>query len=128
MKKPMKMKKATPAKMGHKKSAAKMGHKKSPAKKAIPADAKGLSKMAKSERGKEAVKGMGFTKTADGTMLMKAKASMAKLKKSMAKLKKEEKTAMMMKKKGSAMMMKAKKSMATMKKKMAAATKMMKKK
>ena len=115
----MKMKKAAPAKMGHKKS---------PAKKAIPADAKGLSKMAKSERGKEAVKGMGFTKTADGTMLMKAKASMAKLKKSMAKLKKEEKTAMMMKKKGSAMMMKAKKSMATMKKKMAAATKMMKKK
>ena len=126
MKKPMKMKKAAPAKMGHKKS---------PAKKAIPADAKGLNKMVKSERGKEAVKGMGFTKTADGTMLMKAKASMAKLKKSMVKLKKEEKTAMMMKKKGSAMMMKAKKSMATMKKKsammmkkMAAATKMMKKK
>ena len=91
--------------MQMKKAATKM--KKAPMKKAIPADAKGLSKMAKSEKGKEAVKGMGFTKTADGTMLMKAKASMAKLKKSMATMKK--KSAMMMKK-------------------MAAATKMMKKK
>ena len=122
-----------------KKAATKM--KKAPMKKAIPADAKGLNKMAKSEKGKEAVKGMGFTKTADGTMLMKAKASMAKLKKSMAKLKKDEKSAMAMKKKGammmkkaSAMTMKTKKSMAAMKKKSAmmmkkmAATKMMKKK
>ena len=102
------------------------------AKKAIPADAKGLSKMAKSEKGKEAVKGMGYTKDASGAMLMKK--SMATLKKSMAQLKKDEKTAMMMKKKGSAMMMKTKKSMAMMKKKSAmmmkkmAATKLMKKK
>ena len=121
MKKPMKMKKA------------------SMAKKAIPADAKGLSKMAKSEKGKEAVKGMGFTKDASGTLLMKK--SMATLKKSMAKLKKDEKSAMAMKKKGammmkkaSAMTMKTKKAMAAMKKKSAvmmkkmAAAKMMNKK
>ena len=93
MKKPMKMKKA------------------SMAKKAIPADAKGLSKMAKSEKGKEAVKGMGFTKDAKGIALMK-KAAM-KLKKDSAMMLK--KAAMKMKK-VSAMKMKMK-SAAKMKKK-----------
>ena len=114
MKKPMKMKKA------------------SMAKKAIPADAKGLSKMAKSEKGKEAVKGMGFTKDASGTLLMKK--SMATLKKSMAQLMKDDKVAMklkkdgaMMMKKASATMMKNKKSMAAMKKKSAMMMKKMKK-
>ena len=115
----MKMKKAAPAKMGHKKS---------PAKKAIPADAKGLSKMTKSEKGREAVKGMGYTKDAKGVMLMK-KAAM--------KLKKEEGAAMKMKKaamklkKDSAMMMKKAamkmKKVSAMKMKMKSAAKMKKK-
>jgi hypothetical protein len=47
------------------------------------------------------------------------KKSMAKLKKSMAQLKGDEKSAMMLKKKGSAMMLKTKKSMAMLKKKSA---------
>ena len=108
----MKMKKAAPAKMGHKKS---------PAKKAIQAEAKGLSKMTKSEKGREAVKGMGYTKDAKGVMLMK-KAAM--------KLKKEEGAAMKMKKaamklkKDSAMMLKK----AAMKMKKVSAMKMKMKK
>jgi|5_EtaG_2_1085323.scaffolds.fasta_scaffold198645_1 hypothetical protein len=40
-------------------------------KKAIPEGAEGLNKMAKSEKGKEAVKNMGFTKDSSGALLMK---------------------------------------------------------
>ena len=102
MKKPMKMKKAAPAKMGHKKSAAKMGHK-SPAKKKKLTDLSGDGKVTK----KDVLIGRGVisaTKMKKAAMKLK-KDSMAMLKKSAMEMKK-----------ASAMKMKMKKSMAKMKK------------